>query len=63
MYVFKEFGVFILIGGNGDVLCIFYDGGIYNFLYGVVVAEVDDFSVWVLYDLVYDVDGGVVFVE
>lgn len=45
MYVFKEFGVFILIGGNGDVLCIFYDGGIYNFLYGVVVAEVDDFSV------------------
>ena len=44
MHVLKELGVPTLIGGNGDALRIFHDGSIYNFLYGAVVAEVDDFS-------------------
>lgn len=63
MYVFEEFVVIILIRSDGNGLCIFLDSCFNDVLNGVVVVEVDNFGIVVLYNLVYDIDGGVVVIE
>ena len=63
VHVFKKFHVAALITRDGDTLSVFLDGGVHDFLYAAVVAEVDDFGAAGLQDAAHDVDGGVVAVE
>ena len=63
MHVLEELDMAALIAGDGDTLYIFLDGTVHNFLYGAVVAEVNDFGATALHDAAHDINSGIVTVE
>jgi hypothetical protein len=61
--VAKEFHVATLVGGDGDGLHVFFDGGGDDLLSGAVVSEMNYLGTCVLEQPPEDVDGGVVTIE
>ena len=62
-HVFEKFDVAALIGGDGDALGVFLQGGVDDFLHRAVMAEMDDLHAGGLEDAAHDVDGGIVAVK
>ena len=52
-----------LVRAHGDALDVFSNGGVYDFIDGPVVAQVDNLGTLSLEEPADDVDGGVVAVE
>jgi len=52
-----------LVTGNGDSLGVFFNGCVHNFLYGTVVAQMDDLNTSALEQPSENVDGRVMTVE
>ena len=62
-HVFEKLDVAALVGGDGNALNIFLQGGIDNFLHRAVMTEMDNFHSGGLENAAHDVDGGIVAVK
>ncbi len=62
-HVLEELQMPPLIGGHGDALDVFLQGGVDDFLHRAVVSQMDDLGAGRLHDPSHDVDGRVMAVK